>query len=107
MSNQVDSPAIDAKLKDYTLLMETLEEIHSTTRDEYGLKAGVYLQSLEKFSTLFGLRLPHTVLSAAEQVSFALQKKNISIQDALCAVDAAKAYFKRIRSDQEFECYNS
>ena len=31
-------------------------------------------------------------------MSFALQKKNISIQDALCAVDAAKAYFKRIRS---------
>lgn len=42
------------------------------------------------------------MFSAAEQVSFALQKKNVSIQDALCAVDAAKAYFKRIRSEQEF-----
>ena len=94
--------AIDAIIKDYVLLIETLEEIHSTTRDEYGLKASGYLQSLEKFYTLFGLRLAHNVFGAAEQVSFALQKKNISIQDALCAVDAAKAYFKRIRSDLEF-----
>ena len=100
---QLHSPAaIDTIIKDYVLLMETLEEIHTTTRDEYGLKASGYLQSLEKFYTLFGLRLAHNVFGAAEQVSFALQKKNISIQDALCAVDAAKAYFKRIRSDPEF-----
>lgn len=95
--------AIDAILKDYTLLMETLEEIHATTRDEYGLKAGGYLPRHEKFSTFFGLWLAHTVFSVAEQVSFVLQKKNTSIQDALCAVDAAKAYFRRIHSDQEFD----
>ena len=28
------------------------EEIHATTRDKYGLKAGGLLQSLEKFGTL-------------------------------------------------------
>ena len=95
--------AIDAILKDYALLMETLEEIHATTHDEYGLKAGGYLQSLEKFNTLFGLRLAHTLFSAAEQVSLSLQKKNISIQDALSAVNAAKAYFHRLRSEQEFD----
>ena len=32
--------AVDAILKDYTLLMKTLEEVHLTTQDEYGLKAG-------------------------------------------------------------------
>lgn len=95
--------AIDAVLKDYILLMETLEEVHLTTHDEYGLKAGGYLQSMEKFSTLFGFRLAHTVFSAAEQVSYTLQKKAITIQDALSAVDAAKPYFKRIRSHQEFD----
>ncbi len=94
--------AIDAILKDYTLLMETLEEVHATTDDEYGLKAAGYLQSLEKFTTLFGLRLAHTLFCAAEQVSFALQKKNISLQDALSAVDAAKAYYDRLRSEEEF-----
>ena len=95
--------AIDAILKNYILLMETLEEVHLTTHDEYGLKAGGYLQSMEKFSTLFGFRLAHTVFSAAEQVSYTLQMKAITIQDALSAVDAAKAYFKRISSHQEFD----
>ena len=97
--------AIDAILKDYVLLMETLEEVHLTTYDEYGLKAGGYLQSMEKFSTLFGFRLAHTVFSAAEQVSYTLQKKAITIRDALSAVDAAKAYFKRIRSHKEFDLF--
>ena len=43
--------AIDAILKDYEVLLETLEEVHATTRDKYGLKAGGLLQALEKFST--------------------------------------------------------
>ena len=64
--------AINAILKDYALLMETMEEIHATTRDEYGLKAGGYLQPLEKFDTLFGFKPAHTLFCAAEQVSFAL-----------------------------------
>ena len=59
--------AIDAILKDYALLMDTMEEIHATTRDEYGLKAGGYLQSLEKFDILFGFKLAHTLFCAAEQ----------------------------------------
>ena len=49
--------AIDAVLKDYSILMETMSEVNATTRDEYGLKAGGILAALEKFSTLFGLRL--------------------------------------------------
>ena len=49
--------AIDAILKDYSVIMNTLEEINSTTHDEYGMKAAGFLQSLEKFNTLFCLRL--------------------------------------------------
>ena len=77
--------------------METLEEIRSTTHDEYGLKAGG--PSLEKFSTLFGFCLARTVFSASKQVSFTLQKNNITTS----AVDAVKAYFKRLHSVQEFD----
>ena len=51
--------------------------------------------SLLKSSTLFlVLGLP-TLFCAAEQVSFVLQKKNIS-SDALYAVDAAKAFYHRL-----------
>ena len=38
--------AIEAVLKDYKILLETLEEINQTTHDEYGMKAGGILESL-------------------------------------------------------------
>ena len=88
----------------YPLMMDTLEEIRTTTHDEYGLKAGGFLHSQEKFNTLFGLRHAHTLFGAAEQVSLALQKRNISIQNALSAVDAAKAYYHRLWLGEEFNC---
>ena len=69
------TPAIHAVITDYTLLLEILEEIHLTTKDEYGLKAGGLLHSLEKFSTLFGLELSYFLFSASEQVSLTLQTK--------------------------------
>ena len=94
--------AIDAILKDYEVLLETLE-VHATTRDEYGLKAGGLLQALEKFSTFFGLRLSHRLFSAAKQLSLTLQKKEIALQDAITAVEAAKSFFKRMHTDEEFD----
>ena len=97
--------AIDAIIKDYNVLLESLEEIHATTRDEYGLKAGGLLQSLVKFNTLFGLKLSYVIFSAAEQVSITLQKKTTILQEALVAVDAAKAYLTRIRSDDNFNLF--
>ena len=95
--------AIDAILKDYTVLIGTLEEVHATTHDEYGLKANGCLHSLEKFGTFFGLRLAHILFGATEEVSLLLQRKDIAIQDALAGVETAKAYFKRLRSEDEFE----
>ena len=46
--------AINAIVKDYNLLLEISEEIYT---DKYGLKATGLLQSLEKFNTLFGIKL--------------------------------------------------
>ena len=58
-----------------------MEEIHATTHDEYGLKASGCLNSLERFDTLFGLKLAHTFFSATEQVSVyvLLQRKDLAI----------------------------
>ena len=94
--------AFEAILKDYSVLLEALEEIHETTHDEY---ASGLLHSMEKFSICFGLRLGYNLFSAAENVSLTLQRKNISMQDALSAVDSAKQYFKRVRSEEEFNCF--
>ena len=87
--------AIEAILKDYSILLDVLDEIHDTTPDEYGLKASGLLHSLKKFDTMFGL-------SAAESVSTALQRKDLSMQDAL---DSAKKYYQRIRSQEEFDSF--
>ena len=95
------TPALEAVLKDYEVLTKTLEEIHQSTHDEYGMKAGGLLQSLEKFSTYFGIKLCHLLFSAAEQVSSTLQRKDIT-SEALTAVESAKSYYQRIRSDDTF-----
>ena len=44
----------------------------------------------------------HTLFCAAEQISVVLQKKNISLSDALSKVHAAKAYYHRLQSEEEF-----
>ena len=41
--------ATDAVLKDYSILMETMSEVHATTCDEYGLKASAILAAMKKF----------------------------------------------------------
>ena len=43
--------------------------------DLHGMKAGGLQQSLEKFNSLFCLRLCHLLFSMAEQLSLTLQKK--------------------------------
>ena len=53
----VRTVAIEAILKDYSVLMDTLEEVSETTRDEYGSKAAGLLANLEKFDIFLGLKL--------------------------------------------------
>ena len=69
-----------------------------------GLKLWVMLNSLKKFGTLFGLSLSYYLFGAAENVSLTLQRKNISIQDALSTVDTVKQYFEGMRLDGKFKC---
>ena len=38
--------------------MEILQEVQQTTHDDYGLKVTCILAALEKFDTLFSLKLP-------------------------------------------------
>ena len=64
------------------------------------------MHSLEKFGTFFGLRLAHILFGATEEVSLLLQRKDIAIQDALAGVDTAKAYVKRLHSEDEFERFH-
>ena len=97
--------AIEAVLKDYKILLETLEEINQTTHDEYGMKAGGILETLLKFQTLFGLQLAYILFGASESLSRSLQAKDLSLQEALSAVNLAKSFYERQRNDQAFKSY--
>lgn len=94
--------AIGAVLSDYSILMETLDEVHQTTHDEYGSKAAGLLSSLEKFSTLFGLKLGYLLFSASETLSKSLQGKDTTLQEALSSVCLTKAFYRRQRTDEAF-----
>ena len=91
--------AIQAILQDYTVLIDTLDEIHQTTRDEYA--AGL-LSTMEKFSTLFGLKLGELVFGASETLSKSLQGKDTTIQEAIAAVKLAKCFYTQQRRDGPF-----
>ncbi len=95
--------AIEAVLKDYAILMETMSEINSTTHDEYGLKAAGILASLEKFSILFGLKLGYILFAAAEQVSKSLQGKDVTLKEALSSINLAAAFYRRQRTAESFD----
>ena len=51
----------------FSILMDAMEEINHSTHDEYGLKAKGILTAMEKFDTLFGLKLGYLLFGAAEE----------------------------------------
>ena len=75
---------------------------------EYSFKANGILASLEKFSTLekfgtlFGLKLAFLIFGAAEEMSKCLQAKDTSVQEGLSAVNAVSLFYRRQRSDGAF-----
>ena len=85
--------------------METLDEVHQTTCDEYGLRAAGLLVALEKLSTLFGLKLGYLLLlfGASETLSKSLQGKDTTLQEALSSVNLARAFYTRQRSDESYD----
>ncbi|XP_078665396.1 zinc finger MYM-type protein 1-like [Branchiostoma floridae x Branchiostoma belcheri] len=101
----VRTAALESVLGNYSTLMDTMQEVNQTTRDEYGLKAGGVLTALEKFNTLFALRLSHRLFSAAEEVSKSLQRKDLSVQEAVTSVNTLKSFYRRQRTDESFDAF--
>ena len=68
------------------------------------MKANVFLHQMEKFSTFFGLKLGHVVISVTELLSCTLQGKDTTIQEA---VEATKltSYLRILRSDEEYAIF--
>ena len=102
----VRTRAINAVLTNYRLLQETLEIIKEG-KDEYALKAIGYLNSIDKFSTYFGLELSNLVFSATEQLSITLQGTDTSLQQAVQAAKLAVHYMERQRNDAAYDSFYS
>ena len=43
---------MEVVIKQYSMSVKTMEEVHCTIRDEYGLKAAGILAALEKFEII-------------------------------------------------------
>ena len=99
----VRTGAIQAILDNYAALCETLEEVNSTGRDEYAMKAGGFLQQMEKFETFFGLQLGFMVFGVTEQLSVTLQGKNTTVQEAIEAAVLTEKHLRSLRKDAEFD----
>ena len=66
--------AIEAVLKGYAILMKTMGEVNFTTYNEYRMKSGRIIASLQNFQTYFGLQLAHTLFGALESLSRSLEE---------------------------------
>ena len=64
-------------------------------------KKGV-LSSLDKFDSVFGLKLGYFLFGAAEQLSRALQGKDTTLQEAIAAANLAYNHYTRLRTEAEF-----
>ena len=65
------------------------------------MKASGFLQQIEKFSTLFGLKLGYLVFSVTECLSCTLQGKDTTVQEAVEAAKLTESYLHRLRSNKE------
>ena len=91
-------------MDNYEALIETCEDVVDEGGD-VGLKADGMLKRLKQFSTLFGLRLSYLVFSAGEELSRTLQRKDCNIQEAINSSNLTGNYYKRMRSDEEFNTF--
>ena len=88
----VRTPAINAILKNYSVLLKELETIQEEQHGEASSKASGLLTLMEKFSTFFGLKLAYLVFVATEQLATTLQAKNVNAQICIRAGCAAKNF---------------
>ena len=69
--------SMDSVIKNYSVIIDTMEEVHRTTRDDYGLRANGILAALEKFEIYFGIQLSHLLFGPAEEVSKIYHCRNL------------------------------
>ena len=98
---------IDSVLKNYNNLSDALEAISTSGYDDGCRKAAGLSVLLDKFSTLFGMKLARLLFSKAEQLATAVQKVGVSAEDVMTAVNAIVQFYSSCRNDSEFNAFFS
>lgn len=93
--------SIQSILRNYEILLSTLEEVEKG-HDDYAAKASGLHYKMERFDTFFSLKLSYLIFSATEQLSTNLQSKDITIQEAIKGATLLSSYLKSIRSEEKF-----
>ena len=81
------------------MFQQTTEGISDTTHDEYGKRENRVLSSLDKFDSVFGLKLGYRLFGTAEQLSRTLQEKDTTLSEAITAANLSKNHHTRLRTD--------
>ena len=92
-------------LNNYETVIETLEwiiENGSKTTEGYKQAPGL-IAALEKFSTLFGLRMCLAVFAPVEEFAKQLQSKDICVQTVVFIKTSLTRFLTEMRSDEHFQ----
>ena len=101
----VRTGAIDAVLKNYLVIQQTLEEISEESSGDISSKSSGLISLMDKFDMYFGLKLSHIVFVATEQLATTLQAKDVNAQICTGAVNATKSFLPRQRDDSAFTSF--
>ena len=82
--------------------MESLDIIQQGS-DEHATKTSGFLNSMEKFSTFFGLKLSHLIFAATKRLAITLQNQDITLQEAIMASTLAEQFVNGQRTDKAFD----
>ena len=81
------------------------EASHGT--DDCSRHASGVAALMEKFSTFFGLKVSILLFSITEQLSCALQGREINVDDSFMAVNICIWKLQRLWTDDEFERFSN
>ena len=98
----VRTGAIHGVLANNSTLSRALDEISTSRRDEYAMKASGFLLQMEKFSTFFRLKLGYLVFFLTDHLLCILEGKDTTIQEAVDPAKLTESYLCRLRSDEEY-----
>ena len=95
-------PAINATLKQYQLILQTLDEAKANCRPEVSAKASGLLDRFQAGSTLLCLNMAEVVLAPLECLNRSLQSTAMTVAGMLKAAEAVRNELQNMRSDDNF-----